>query len=353
MSKGQNQNIKLPDTTKWGEPDWGIRVKPRVGKGIFLADCFVGQAAGVPEMAEGKFGLSQRGSVVDPNTPEFNFPISEKKVLWTENIADLVEQAKAGQWNATTDIPWDELPQLPQEIEQAVCQIMTFMIQNEYLALYLPAKFISRIDPRFTEVVLFLASQVEDEARHVEVFTKRALANGGGLQFVSAATEWSLKSLLAQENFSSASFLLHVLGEGTFMELLKFLEEISPDPVTAKIFKMARQDEGRHVGYGLSHIAFHIKQEPSITNQLARAAEERAAFLRQASGASPFVQNALAILAGGGTEPEQIEQGRQRIQELYQTMHSTRIKNLVQAGFDSSVAEKISELHGGAVRNFM
>ncbi|TMI83078.1 MAG: hypothetical protein E6H03_04385 [Bacillati bacterium ANGP1] len=201
--------------------------------------------------------------------------------------------------------------------------------------------------------MLFLASQVEDEARHVEVFTKRALANGGGLQYVSAATEWSLKSLLTQDNFTDASFLLHILGEGTFMELLKYLEEVSPDPVTASIFRMARQDEGRHVGYGVSHIAYHLKHDPDLVGRLHQAAEGRAAFLRQASGASPFVQHALAVLGGGGTSPEQIARGRERVKELYQEMHATRVRRLLQVGFDRDVADRISALHGGAVPNFM
>lgn len=344
---------KLPDTTPWGKPDWGIRVPARDGFGIDFRDCFVGRAGEVPEEASANWGLAQRGSVIDPTTPPFDFPVNRKVVVWAENIADLVEQAKLGQWNAATDIPWHDLKPLPADLEQAVCQICTFMIQNEYLALYLPAKLLTRVDPRFTEVVLFLASQVEDEARHVEVFTKRALANGGGLQYVSAATEWSLKSLLTQEDFTSASFLLHILGEGTFMELLKFLEEVSPDPVTATIFKMTRQDEGRHVGYGVSHIAYHLKHDPALVPGLYQAAEARAAFLRQAAGASPFVQHALAVLAGGGSAPEQIAKGRERVRELYREMHATRVKRLLQVGFQRGMAERISDLHGGAVPNFM
>ena len=346
-------NIELPDTSRWGEPDWGLKVLPREGKGINLRDCFVGQAGEVSEQVPTNQGLAQRGSIVDPNTPDFGFPINRKIEVWTDNIADLVEQAKQGQWNATTDIPWHDLPELPGELEQAVCQISTFMIQNEYLALYLPAKFLPRIDPSFSEVVMFLSSQVMDEARHVEVFTKRALANGGGLQYVSSATEWSLQSLLSQEDFTDASFLLHVLGEGTFMELLKFLEEIAPDPVTQKIFKLARQDEGRHVGYGLSHIGYQIERNPQIMEQLAQAAEKRTAFLQQAAGASPFVQKAMMVLAGGGSSPDQMDRGRDRVRDLYDTMHRTRTRELMQVGFDRPTAERISELHGSAVRNFM
>ena len=257
--------VPLPDTTDWGEPDRGIRVKPVDGRGILMRDCQVGKAGEVPEVAFDGHGLAQRGSVVDPGTPDFGFAIREKKLVWADNIADLYEQGKAGQWDATTDIPWDDLPVLPDDLEQAVCQVMTFLIQNEYLAMYLPAKFMNRIDPQFSEVVLFLTTQVMDEARHAEVFTKRALANGGGLQYISAATEWSLRSLLAQDDYSNGSFLMHVLGEGTFMELLMFLEQVAPDPVTARTFKLARQDEGparrvRHIPFRLPHRAGPVDQ---------------------------------------------------------------------------------------------
>lgn len=345
----QSQAVQLPDTSSWGEPDWGIRVDPRPGRGLHLADLFVGRHGEVPEEAPGHQGFAHRGSAVDPQSPDLGFPVLERDAVWAESIADLVEQAKDGQWNATTDIAWAELRPLPEELEEAVCQVCTFLLQNEYLALYLPAKLIGKVDPRFHEVVLFLASQVEDEARHVEVFSKRALANGGGLRYVDAATGWSLKSLYDQEDFSSASFLLHILGEGTFMELLQFLEDFAPDPVSAQIFKLARRDEGRHVGYGVNHIGYHLRQDPALMEQLVRAAEERTTFLRQVAGGSPFVQRALATLAGQGDPAA----GLKNLEELYRQMHETRVKRLMQVGFPPEVARRVSELHGTSVRNFM
>jgi hypothetical protein len=159
--------------------------------------------------------------------------------------------------------------------------------------------------------------------------------------------------LLSQDNYSNGSFLMHVLGEGTFMELLMFLEEIAPDPVTGKTFKLARQDEGRHVGYGISHFSYHIEQDPTIMDQLLAAAEERTMFLQQASGSSPFVLKAMMTLAGGGTHPEQLAKGRDRVRELYAEMHNKRVRELVAIGFERSAAERISELHGSGVQNFM
>ena len=47
---------------------------------------------------------------------------------------------------------------------------MTFLTENEFAALYVPARFIPRIHPHYREVVEVLAVQVVDEARHAEAF---------------------------------------------------------------------------------------------------------------------------------------------------------------------------------------
>ena len=346
-------NIELPDPSGWGTPDWGLKPSAFDGKGLQWQFVLKGRAAEIPEEVSSNLGMAPRGSVVEPGVPDFGFAVRKKQEVWYDKVADLYEQAKAQQWNATTDIPWKDLRPLPDAIERAVCQLMTFLAENEFLALYLPAKFIGKIAPQFQEVVMFLATQVEDEARHLEVFTKRALANGGGLQYVSASTEWSLKSLLQQEDFTNGSFLLSVLGEGTFLELLKFIEEHAPEPVTAKILHNVRQDEGRHVTYGLAHIAYQLKRDPDLKNRLIQAAEERASFLYETSGNHPFVQHALAVLAGGGDGRTALAAGAEQAKGLTALMHESRMKRLLSIGFEPDDAQRISALHGGSVRTFM
>jgi hypothetical protein len=56
-----------------------------------------------------------------------------------------------------------------------VVQVMTFLIENETAALIVPASFLARIHPHFREILQLLAIQAADEARHIEVFTRRAL----------------------------------------------------------------------------------------------------------------------------------------------------------------------------------
>jgi len=335
----------------WQEqPDWGIRLPQRPGGTIDLRDRFVGRAGEVPENAPTYYGFVPRGAVPELGMPEYPYVLNNKADVWARNIADLYEQAKTQQWNATTDIPWSQLTPLPDALERAVCQLMTFLAENEYSALYIPARFLPRINPRYVEVTLFLSTIIIDEARHIEAFTKRALANGGGLQYSAALTEWSLHSLLVQEDYFRSSFLLHVLGEGTFLELLDFIERHAPDPVTREVVRRARLDEGRHVAYGVAHVQECLRAEPAKADELVAAAEERSAALQATTGANPMVMEALSVLAGGGSKPEQMARGLEATRLLYQTMRQYRVRRMLQIGLDRATAEKIAELH---TPNFM
>ena len=177
-------------------PDLPLRAPDRTG-GFATADWLTGLAGRVPERADPATGFAPRGATLEPGSPPFPYTELDRDRLWAQNVASLYDQATTQQWDAATDIEWDALPELPSHVERAVAQVMTHLAENEYAALYVPSKFIPRIHPHFTEVVMFLATQVVDEARHIEAFTKRALASGGELGLSAAITQRSLKSLLA------------------------------------------------------------------------------------------------------------------------------------------------------------
>lgn len=341
---------KGPGAARWERPDWGVRLPLRRGGALDLRDWLVGRAGDVPEEAPTYWGFIPRGAVPEPGMPDFPYALNRKTDVWAQNLPDLYEQAKSKQWNASTDIPWGELPPLADDLERAVCQLMTFLAENEYAALYIPAKFLPRINAQFVEAVLFLATIINDEARHIEAFTKRALANGGGLQYAAALTEWSLQSLLVQEDYFRSSFLLHVLGEGTFLDLLAFIERHAPDPVTAEVVRRARVDEGRHVAYGVAHVREHLQSHPAKVEELLAAASERAAALRATTGSNPVVMEALAVLAGGGSSPGGLARGMAEVRGLHAEMDLNRVRRMLQVGLDRPMAERISELH---TPNFM
>ena len=107
---------------------------------------------------------------------------------------------------------------------------MTYLVENEQAALIIPARLLSQLHPHYREVMQLLATQAADEARHVEVFTRRGLLSGGPLGTSSAGGRASLATLLNEPDFTTASFLLSVLGEGTFVDLLRFLHAPCPGP---------------------------------------------------------------------------------------------------------------------------
>src|SRR5262245_12830622 len=338
------------DPTPATRPDWGVHLPLRPGGELHTRDWLVGRVGQVREPATGGTGFALRGAVLEPGSPAFDFGINDRAQVWASEVADLYEQATAGQWDASRDIPWADLKPLPEPVERAVCQLMTFLAENEYSALYVPAKFVPRIDPQFAEVVLFLCTQMMDEARHIEAFIKRALANGGGLQYSAASTQLSLKTLFDQHDFMVASFLLSVLGERTFLDLLKFIEDHAPDPVTAAVCRRARADETRHVRFGMAHVRYYLGQDPTHYEELRAAVHQRAAVMSSVTEVSPRIQEALAILAAGGLDPARLGEGMRKVRELIAEMHEHRLHRLGVAGFTPEQAEEISRLH---TPNFM
>jgi hypothetical protein len=176
---------------------------------------------------------------------------------------------------------------------------MTYLIENETAALVVPARFLAQLHPHFREVMQLLAVQTADEARHIEVFTRRALLHRDELGLSTVGGQLSLKSLVDEPDFALASFLLSVLGEGSFLSLLWFLHRHAPDPVTAEVARLAAQDEARHVAFGLAHLARHAGEEPELRARLAAAVERRHDALRHTAGLNARPDWRRIVAAGG------------------------------------------------------
>ncbi len=304
----------------------------------------------VAEHAKPQWGLAARGATVEAGSPGFDFRFSEKNEIWAETADDLYRQALAGQWDPATAIDWSALPDLPDEIEDAVVQVMTYLIENENAALLVPARHLGHVHPHFREVMQLLAVQCADEARHVEVFTRRATIRRPNPALSGAGGQASLKTLFEASDFSTSAFLLSVLGEGSFVNLLNFLHEHGPDPLTRQIAKLVARDEARHVAFGMAHLEYRLSQDPGYQSALKAAIEQRYDTLASSSGLNEEVFDALILLAAGGTDTASVGQGFSRVQRLKQDMATGRKARLVRLGFPADEAERLSGLH---TRNFM
>ena len=302
------------------------------------------------EHAPARWGLAARGALVEAGAPELDLPLADRREVWADEAARLYAQAAAAQWDPATAIPWDAPVDHPAEVEDAIVQVMTYLIENETAALLVPARFLGRMHPQFREVMQLLAIQTADEARHIEVFTRRARLRRDELGLSTAGGQASLASLFDEPDFAIASFLLAVLGEGSFLSLLWFLRDHAPDLCTREVARLAAQDEARHVAFGLAHLQRHLTEEPALRDRLAAAIERRHAALAHTAGLNAEVFDALIILAAGSWAPDALRRGHAATVELQRDMDGGRRQRLTRLGFSVDAAAALSALH---TRNFM
>lgn len=298
-------------------------------------------------------GLAPNGVQVELASPNYHFGIESNNDIWSSNVEQIYEDSKKSQWNATTDIKWQEIPKFSPSLQFAIAQIMTYLIENEFSALYIPARFLGQISPFFTPVPLLLSSIIGDEARHIESFIKRANITGLGVQYSTLTTQQSLFSLWKEKDYFTSSFLLHIMGEGTFIDLLKFLEEsfrALGDEASAYLLALARKDESRHVAYGMNNVKHSISQNPAKIAALKEVVFARKNYLDAQSGESSLLLESMAILRGGGEESALISNGFEEVQELKKKMEKNRTKRLVECGIDEELALDLSRAH---TPNFM
>ena len=288
----------------------------------------------MPELPRGPRGAQPRGAAfVIENQADLEPELNRKTDVWAYKVASFTEEAMSRQWDATTDVPWNDLDKYERtdEIEIAFAQLCTFFTEVELIATDLPAKWLWRMNNQFSEVKHFIATQAMDEARHAEVFRKRALAGGVGLMEALPQTEHSLKAILDGDTYSEASAFMHLLAEGNVLTMFRFSEFISPTPVDKRIFQLVMQDEARHVSYGMQHLKWIMDHAPEQKEQLHRALDEgENVTINQFDAA---LTECMIVLAGKGTKPEQIAEGVKIVGNMQAKQITEYFHRLERAGF--------------------
>src|SRR5579871_1339951 len=310
--------------------EWGMRAKPST-LGLRLKDIEVGSYGVVPERGGAHLSMAPRGCILPDNLPSLGFTINNKDECWADNVTELYEEAVARQWSSARDIPWDELKPLPDDLERAMCQLCTFLTEVEFIAADAPTRWMSRINQDFLEVKLFLATQAMDEARHTEVFRKRALANGGGLGVASPPSEWSLKKIFDSPNFSAQTARLHLLGEGFVLTMFRQGEFLAPTRVDQEIFRRCMQDESRHVGYGTVHLREQLKSRPELAAEIHNELDDAEKILLQLFS-DPESVEPMAVLMGGGIE--HFDKGMELQSQLWRRIVGEYLQRCDSAGLD-------------------
>src|SRR5437879_2488288 len=243
---------------------YGLRAKP--GKrGLTLDEIEIGPPGEVPEQSDNR-SIRVRGSHPRPEAPRVPGSYVGRADVYSDNARLLYEEAVQRQWSSATDIPWNEIQPLPDDIERAMCQLCTFLTEVEFIAGDTPGKWIPRISPDYFEVSMFLGTQIMDESRHEEVFRKRALVNGGGL--LQQSPGFGLRKILEASDFTEMSALMHVQGEGFVQSMFRMGELLGQNDAEKRIFRLCAQDESRHLAFGVMHLKYTLEKEPERREEI-------------------------------------------------------------------------------------
>ncbi len=259
---------------------------------------------------------------------------SEKSDVWSENARLLYEEAVQRQWSSATDIPWNTIDPLPDDLERAMCQLCTFLTEVEFIAGDAPAQWLNKIPNEYYETKLFIFSQIMDEARHLDVFRKRAFANGGGL-LSEGQSGPSLRIILDAKDFTEMSAIMHVFAEGFVQSLFRTGELVSFNEAEKTIYRLCAQDESRHLGFGVMHLKYILETQPWRREEIHHYLDQVEGPLsldvtQTISAGTPFFDEAIMILAGGGLKG--IDKGAERLMEIRKKQVNEYMHRLEVAG---------------------
>lgn len=300
-----NLNFARPRT------ELGVRAKPGP-RGLEMRDINIGSYGYVPDRwpYENDTPLGSRPTP-GAYTPG-SYSIYDKSEVWAEDVDLMYEEAIRDRWAPATDIRWAELEAQPDEIERALCQVCTVFAQHGLAESKLLASWEEKIAYGFHDMKNFMATQVFDAGRKVEVLRKRALANGGGLGQMGLGTLY--RAWFGAMKYTELCTAINVVYKSYEVSTFERLAEVLPLAVDRDIFARLAHDSRRHLEFGVRHLRYYMQHHPNASEYVIH-------FLNRAESAfanelqySKVESEPLVVLFAGGLE--RVEKGRAELQAL-------------------------------------
>ena len=308
--------------------EWGVRGTPSdPSMGLQIGDVMLGRYGDVPDLWTNRTEIA-RGSHPAEGQEDMGYTIFEKAIVWAESAPNLYEQAIRDRWAPATDLNWRSLEPLPDDVERAVCQLMTELSERAYAEGAVLGRWLPEISYGFIEAKLYLSTAIFDLARHAEAFRKRALTNGGGLG-LSAPSDL-IRGAVEARTFPELMAYLFV-QDSMLLTLLRHGDRLAQNQLERDLYKFAAIDRERILQYQIDRMAFFLAKLPdrrTEQNRYLRKAEVRTAREWRDSA----VNEPLAILLGGGRE--RIGDGFVALRQLRKQQIEAYVAALGRAGFE-------------------
>ena len=218
---------------------------------------------------------------------DWTYPSDQPEML------ELYRRAKEGQWNGETYLPWDtdvdplnpEVPVMPENYinfetlaefgvrldererlqfraDMLAWQLSQFL-HGEQGALFAAAQVTEAV--QFFDGKLYGATQVVDEARHVEVFHRYLDTKLEKLYQINDNLFVIIDALMSDSRWDMKFLGMQIMVEGLALGAFGTLYKITGEPLLKELLRNVIQDEARHVHYGVlalrEHINHHISEK--------------------------------------------------------------------------------------------
>jgi len=190
------------------------------------------------------------------------------------------------------------------------------------------------MNQEFLELKSFLCAQMIDEARHVEVFRKRALAGGQGLKRASATIEQALKEILFAETYPEGAFAMNVMLATFVANVLAHAAATARTALDTRLFRLSLQDTARTLAYGMGQARYLFAHQPHRRAQLDDYLDRTEHCLFGVIGATELLEP-LIVLSGGGTTREQAQLGCRRVDALMRKAVGEYLERCTALGLDA------------------
>jgi len=200
-------------------------------------------------------------------------------------LIKLYEKAKTSQWNGETDLDWsievdterlireDELRPSPELLAMIGVDVsgtalerwtedqwvrfamerqnwtMSQFMHGEQGALICTAKIVETVP--WIDAKYYAATQVVDEARHVEVFAKYLDTKLHSHYPINHHLEMLLDDIISDSRWDITYLGMQIMVEGLALASFGMLLQATKDPLLQQLLRYVMSDEARHVAFGV------------------------------------------------------------------------------------------------------
>jgi len=203
----------------------------------------------------------------------------------SSSLLELYEKGKQQQWNASTRLDWSlELnPDNPMELKDEAISIYGTEYWNKmtekeraWLRLHLQSNSISQFmhgeqgallcTAKIVETVpwidakYYASTQVMDEARHVEVFSRYLDEKLTGHYPINAHLQMLLDDIIADSRWDMTYLGMQIMVEGLALAAFGFITQMTTEPLLKQLLRNVMADEARHVAFGVLSLQEFYRQ---------------------------------------------------------------------------------------------